>query len=46
LPSTTQEEAPAFIDAWLRQRRRWSKGWMRPVNVYFCSRVIKDLVHI
>jgi glycosyltransferase XagB len=29
LPSTTQEEAPAFIDAWLRQRRRWSKGWMQ-----------------
>jgi glycosyltransferase XagB len=29
LPSSTQEEAPAFIDAWLRQRRRWSKGWMQ-----------------
>jgi glycosyltransferase XagB len=29
LPSTTQEEAPARIDAWLRQRRRWSKGWMQ-----------------
>ena len=28
-PSTTQEEAPAFIGAWLRQRRRWSKGWMQ-----------------
>lgn len=29
LPSSTQEEAPALIDAWLRQRRRWSKGWMQ-----------------
>ncbi|MGH6858476.1 MAG: glycosyltransferase family 2 protein, partial [Methylocella sp.] len=29
LPSSTQEEAPARIDAWLRQRRRWSKGWMQ-----------------
>src|ERR1700730_2806998 len=28
-PSSTQEEAPALIDAWLRQRRRWSKGWMQ-----------------
>ncbi|HEV7910688.1 MAG TPA: glycosyltransferase family 2 protein [Methylocella sp.] len=29
LPSSTQEEAPAHIDTWLRQRRRWSKGWMQ-----------------
>ncbi|MGH6835567.1 MAG: glycosyltransferase family 2 protein [Methylocella sp.] len=29
LPSSTREEAPARIDAWLRQRRRWSKGWMQ-----------------
>ena len=29
LPSSTLEEAPARIDAWLRQRRRWSKGWMQ-----------------
>jgi cellulose synthase/poly-beta-1,6-N-acetylglucosamine synthase-like glycosyltransferase len=32
LSSTTQEEAPATLDAWLKQRRRWSKGWMRPVK--------------
>ncbi|VTZ48344.1 Glycosyl transferase family 2 [Methylocella tundrae] len=25
--STTQEEAPARLKAWLTQRRRWSKGW-------------------
>jgi glycosyltransferase XagB len=25
LSSTTQEEAPAKLDAWLKQRRRWSK---------------------
>ncbi|MGH6800812.1 MAG: glycosyltransferase family 2 protein, partial [Methylocella sp.] len=29
LPSSTQEEAPARLDAWMRQRRRWSKGWMQ-----------------
>jgi cellulose synthase/poly-beta-1,6-N-acetylglucosamine synthase-like glycosyltransferase len=29
LPSSTEEEAPALINAWLRQRRRWSKGWMQ-----------------
>jgi cellulose synthase/poly-beta-1,6-N-acetylglucosamine synthase-like glycosyltransferase len=27
LKSTTQEEAPACFDAWLKQRMRWSKGW-------------------
>ena len=34
IPSTTYEEAPARIGAWLRQRTRWFKGWMRPVNGY------------
>ena len=29
LRSCTQEEAPARLDAWLTQRRRWSKGWMQ-----------------
>ncbi|MBO0734657.1 MAG: hypothetical protein J2P49_10155, partial [Methylocapsa sp.] len=29
LPSTTLEEAPAGLSAWLKQRRRWSKGWMQ-----------------
>lgn len=29
LPSSTQEEAPARLDTWLAQRRRWSKGWMQ-----------------
>lgn len=28
LPSSTQEEAPARLGAWMKQRRRWSKGWM------------------
>ncbi|WP_137043303.1 glycosyltransferase [Pseudolabrys sp. FHR47] len=27
--STTYEEAPARIGAWLRQRTRWFKGWMQ-----------------
>ncbi|ACK51805.1 glycosyl transferase family 2 [Methylocella silvestris BL2] len=29
LVSTTREEAPAEIKAWITQRRRWSKGWMQ-----------------
>jgi len=29
LPSTTYEEAPIALDAWLKQRRRWFKGWMQ-----------------
>jgi len=32
IASTTYEEAPARIGPWLRQRTRWFKGWMRPVN--------------
>lgn len=27
--STTYEEAPARVGAWLRQRTRWFKGWMQ-----------------
>jgi cellulose synthase/poly-beta-1,6-N-acetylglucosamine synthase-like glycosyltransferase len=34
ISSTTYEEAPARIGSWLRQRTRWSKGWMRPVNQF------------
>lgn len=29
LDSTTHEEAPASLRAWLGQRRRWFKGWMQ-----------------
>jgi glycosyltransferase XagB len=29
LPSTTLEEAPISLRAWLGQRRRWMKGWMQ-----------------
>lgn len=29
LDSTTHEEAPASLKAWLGQRRRWFKGWMQ-----------------
>lgn len=32
IESTTYEEAPARFGAWLRQRTRWFKGWMRLVN--------------
>jgi len=29
LPSSTQEEAPSTLDAWLRQRTRWMKGFLQ-----------------
>jgi cellulose synthase/poly-beta-1,6-N-acetylglucosamine synthase-like glycosyltransferase len=29
IDSTTYEEAPSRIGAWLRQRSRWFKGWMQ-----------------
>jgi cellulose synthase/poly-beta-1,6-N-acetylglucosamine synthase-like glycosyltransferase len=29
MESTTYEEAPARIGAWLKQRTRWFKGWMQ-----------------
>ncbi|HTV33104.1 MAG TPA: glycosyltransferase family 2 protein [Methylocella sp.] len=29
LQSSTREEAPARLHAWLTQRRRWSKGWLQ-----------------
>lgn len=29
IDSTTYEEAPAALPAWLRQRRRWFQGWMQ-----------------
>ena len=29
LPSATDEEAPSTVSAWLRQRRRWLKGWIQ-----------------
>jgi hypothetical protein len=31
----TYEEAPVRFGAWMRQRTRWFKGWMRPVNYAF-----------
>ncbi len=34
IASTTYEEAPAHIGAWLRQRTRWFKGWMQTWAVH------------
>lgn len=44
----TLEEAPATVGPWLRQRTRWFKGWMLPVNTsvkptisaLFCSLMV------
>ncbi|HEX7789167.1 MAG TPA: glycosyltransferase family 2 protein, partial [Afipia sp.] len=36
-PSTTYEEAPARMLAWLRQRSRWMKGWMQTWSVHMRS---------
>ena len=34
LATTTHEEAPARLGAWLAQRRRWIKGWMQTLIVH------------
>jgi glycosyltransferase XagB len=34
LPSTTFEEAPVTLPAWMRQRQRWLKGWMQTLLVH------------
>jgi cellulose synthase/poly-beta-1,6-N-acetylglucosamine synthase-like glycosyltransferase len=45
IPSTTYEEAPGRLPAWLRQRTRWFKGWMQTWLVHTRSprRLIHDL---
>jgi cellulose synthase/poly-beta-1,6-N-acetylglucosamine synthase-like glycosyltransferase len=34
LPSTTWEEAPNTLAAWMNQRTRWMKGWMQTLLVH------------
>ena len=34
LASSTREEAPAQLGAWMRQRRRWFKGWIQTLLVH------------
>ncbi|MDP4594519.1 MAG: glycosyltransferase [Beijerinckiaceae bacterium] len=34
LASSTEEEAPATLVLWMRQRRRWIKGWMQTALVH------------
>lgn len=34
IASQTLEEAPVSLDAWLRQRTRWMKGWMQTFIVH------------
>lgn len=34
LPSTTWEEAPNRLGAWMNQRTRWMKGWMQTILVH------------
>ncbi len=34
LDATTLEEAPDGLGRWMRQRRRWFKGWMQTLLVY------------
>jgi len=45
MPSTTYEEAPARIGAWVKQRRRWMKGGMQSLLTH-CSqprRALREL---
>ncbi len=46
IANPTCEPGPERFDVWLRQRTRWFKGWMRPVNWHFFARDINGLVHI
>jgi cellulose synthase/poly-beta-1,6-N-acetylglucosamine synthase-like glycosyltransferase len=39
IASTTYEEAPAKIGAWMKQRSRWMKGWMQTWRVHMRSPV-------
>jgi hypothetical protein len=41
--SRTYEEAPVTFRQWLPQRRRWIKGWMRPVNHFRFPCLVKWL---
>jgi cellulose synthase/poly-beta-1,6-N-acetylglucosamine synthase-like glycosyltransferase len=45
IASTTSEEAPARLGAWLRQRTRWFKGWMQTWLVHMRAphRLLRDL---
>lgn len=45
LPSTTFEEAPLTLAAWLPQRRRWLKGWIVTLGVHTREpgRVLREL---
>jgi cellulose synthase/poly-beta-1,6-N-acetylglucosamine synthase-like glycosyltransferase len=48
ISSTTYEEAPARIGSWLRQRTRWFKGWMHPVNeiISYIITIAYSLMHL
>jgi cellulose synthase/poly-beta-1,6-N-acetylglucosamine synthase-like glycosyltransferase len=39
LASSTREEAPVRAGQWMRQRRRWIKGWMQTLLVHLRSPV-------
>ena len=43
LDSTTIEEAVGTPRAWLKQRRRWTKGWMQTLIVLARGGAIRDL---
>lgn len=40
LRSVTSEEAPISLDAWMRQRTRWIKGWMQTFIVHNRSPIL------
>ncbi|MGE3246403.1 MAG: glycosyltransferase [Beijerinckiaceae bacterium] len=45
LASSTLEEAPAHLGLWMRQRRRWLKGWMQTALVHARNplRLVRDM---
>ena len=46
IASTTYEEAPARLGAWLRQRTRWFKGWMQTCQLLILESLFNDLASI
>jgi cellulose synthase/poly-beta-1,6-N-acetylglucosamine synthase-like glycosyltransferase len=45
LPSSTLEEAPATLPAWMRQRRRWVMGWMQTCMAH-ARHPLRSLMHM
>lgn len=46
IDSRTGEEAPIHLGAWLKQRSRWMKGWMRPFSKSHNILIMFNIIHL